>query len=109
MSPEIQLLRSGEVQLPIPSEGIGKLTYPGLESGDICVYSSTAQRTGNEFRLDWMLTQHRAGKVAVGLNGYYYAQVTDDKGSFSEAIPVGPKRSAAVAEGWSLRRPEHQK
>jgi hypothetical protein len=61
---------------------------------------ATDYQTGTEFHLDWMLAQHLPNNIAVGLEGYYYAQVTDDEGVLVNAIPVGSE--GFRSGGWGL-------
>ncbi len=39
-------------------------------------------QTGSELHLDVHLAQHFSPKLALGLDGYYYKQITDDEGPF---------------------------
>jgi hypothetical protein len=43
--------------------------------------SATNYTTGNEFHLEYFLGQHLPGGFALGLAGFYYQQVTNDRGS----------------------------
>jgi len=54
-------------------------------------------QTGQEFHLDYMINQFLSETVAVGLQGFYYKQITADKGSAvilddfkGEAAGIGP-------------------
>lgn len=61
---------------------------------------ATDYRTGTEFHLDWMLAQHLPGKIAIGLEGYIYEQISDDDGRLANAIPVGD--DGFRSSGWGL-------
>jgi hypothetical protein len=62
----------------------------------------TDYTTGTEFHLDWLIGQYFSESFGVGINGYYYQQITDDDGQI-----VGPiNASIPAAEGSaSDRRP----
>ena len=42
----------------------------------------TDYQSGDEFHFDFHLAQHFSSKFAVGLDGYYYKQISKDKGPF---------------------------
>lgn len=57
---------------------------------------ATNYRTGTEFHLDFAVNQFLAESFAVGVNGYYYDQITGDSGS---GAVLGPFESQALAFG----------
>ncbi len=44
--------------------------------------NDTDYQSGSEVHIDFHLAQHFSAKFALGLDGYYYKQITDDDGSF---------------------------
>ena len=44
----------------------------------------TDYRSGNEFHLEFAAMQHLSEKYAIGINGYYYDQITGDSGSATD-------------------------
>lgn len=57
--------------------------------------SDTDYTTGNEMHLDWTLAQHFSESFAIGVTGYWYEQVTDDKGD----LPLGFQASNFKGRG----------
>ncbi|MEY8120690.1 transporter [Falsihalocynthiibacter sp. BN13B15] len=58
----------------------------------------TNYKTGDETHVDWTFAKHFANKTALGLSGYYYAQVESDSGTL-----VGPKNASDFqAYSWGL-------
>jgi hypothetical protein len=65
---------------------------------------ATDYRTGTEVHLGLTVAQHFSKEFAIGLVGYYYDQVSDDKGALAGAIPVGGKgfRSSSLGAGLAV-------
>lgn len=68
--------------------------------------NDTDYQTGQEFHLDYMLNQFLSETVAIGLQGFYYKQVTGDSGSGAllgdfkgEAAGIGPAIMWATKAG----------
>jgi len=85
----------------------GALTWLNMKTGtEISVMpgimfntknSKTEYRSGNEFHVDFMVNQFLAANFALGVQGYYYSQVSGDSGSGArlgsfkgEALGFGP-------------------
>jgi hypothetical protein len=60
--------------------------------------SDTHYTTGDELHIDWTVAQHFSEHFAIGLTGYWYAQVTDDTGE----LPAGFAASAFDASGVGI-------
>ncbi len=71
---------------------------------------ATNYRTGSELHVDLMVAQHLPGNMAVGVNGYYYEQLSDDKGEIIANIPVASEgfKSSGYGLGpaflWTYKR-----
>ena len=57
---------------------------------------ATDYRSGHEFHVEYNVAQH-FGKLALGLNGYYYRQTTDDEVAGAK---VGPDGNRGRAFAW---------
>jgi len=58
--------------------------------------NATDYRSGNEFHVDYALAQS-FGNWSLGLNGYYYKQMTDDKVA---GVKVGPDGNRGQVFAW---------
>jgi len=63
--------------------------------------NATDYRSGHEFHVEYNLAQH-FGNLALGLNGYYYKQTTDDRLAGAKVGPDG-NRGQAFAWGPGVR------
>lgn len=61
--------------------------------------SDTNYTTGDEMHLDWTLSQHFSESFAVALTGYWYEQVTDDKGDAVAGIDIEKFTGSGVGVG----------
>jgi hypothetical protein len=59
-------------------------------------------RSGNEFHLDFLLAQHFAPLLALGVPGYWYKQVTGDDGDALQRLNLGSFRGEAAGIGLAL-------
>ncbi len=72
----------------------------------------THYKTGAELHIDFMLAQHFPNGMALGLNGYYYDQLSDDEGEVISSIPLASEgfRSSGYGLGpaflWTMKREE---
>lgn len=73
---------------------------------------ATNYKTGAELHIDYMLAQHFPNGMGVGLTGYFYEQLSDDKGDVIANIPLATKgfKSSGYGLGpaflWSIKREE---
>lgn len=73
---------------------------------------ATDYKTGAELHIDFMLAQHFPNGMALGLTGYYYDQLSDDKGEVIPNIPLASNgfKSSGYGLGpaflWSIKREE---
>ncbi len=73
---------------------------------------ATNYKTGAELHVDYMLAQHFPNGMAIGVNGYYYDQLSDDKGEVIASIPLASDgfRSSGYGLGpaflWTIKREE---
>ncbi|WP_380057518.1 transporter [Falsihalocynthiibacter sp. SS001] len=63
--------------------------------------SDTDYTTGTEFHLDWMIAKHFSETTAIGLNGYAYQQLTDDKGILAGGLTAADF-NGFKGSGWGL-------
>ena len=62
----------------------------------------THYKTGNEFHLDFSLNQFLAKNFALGAQGYWYKQVTEDSGSGTDLVdPRGETHDLSEFKGES--------
>lgn len=58
--------------------------------------------TGDEVHLDWTIAQHFSERIAVGITGYWYEQVTIDKGTFPAGYTASNFDASAVGIGAAV-------
>lgn len=58
----------------------------------------TDYTTGDELHLDWMIAQHFSENFAIGLTGYWYEQVSGDKGD----LPLGYQADSFKGRGVGI-------
>jgi hypothetical protein len=63
---------------------------------------STEYRSGNEFHMDFLLAHHFSDRIAVGLPGYWYKQVSGDDGDVLDEFNLGSFRGEAAGIGLAL-------
>lgn len=61
--------------------------------------SATNYTTGDEMHLDWTLSQHFSPHFAVALTGYWYEQITHDKGDPVAGIDIEKFSGSGVGVG----------
>lgn len=61
--------------------------------------SDTQYTSGDEMHLDWTFAQHFSESFAIGLTGYWYEQITNDKGSISLGIDVNRFKGKGIGLG----------
>lgn len=70
----------------------------------------TEYKTGAELHIDFIFAQHFPNGMALGLNGYYYDQISDDEGDVIANIPLATEgfKSSGYGVGpaflWSIKR-----
>jgi hypothetical protein len=64
--------------------------------------SDTDYRTGREFHLDWTLTQYFSESFGMGLAGYWYEQISDDKGNLAGGLTAQNDFDGFRGSGWGL-------
>lgn len=73
---------------------------------------ATNYKTGSELHVDYMLAQHFSNGMALGINGYYYDQLSKDKGEIIDSIPLASNGFKSRGYGlgpaflWSIKREE---
>jgi len=76
-----------------PETGIELTAAPGITfNGE---NDDTDYDSGNEFHLEFATMQHLSEKYAIGINGFYYKQITGDSGSATtefkgRVVAIGP-------------------
>ncbi len=65
-----------------PKTGVELTAAPGVTFND--KNRDTDYRSGDEFHLEFAAMQHLSEKYAIGINGYYYNQITGDSGSATD-------------------------
>lgn len=89
---------SGDAQNQIgPLPGTEITVVPGILLNER--NTATDYRTGSEFHADFMINQFLNPGLAVGAQGYYYDQVSDDTGA---GAIFGPQRGRATGVGPAL-------
>jgi hypothetical protein len=68
---------------------------------------ATGYRNGDEFHLDWLIGQHLSQRLAVGATGYWYHQVTGDKGVRPAALFPNGFRGEGVGLGLAVLGTPH--
>lgn len=64
--------------------------------------SDTDYTTGNEFHLDWTATQYFSESFGLGLAGYWYEQISDDKGRLAGGLTAQDDFDGFRGSGWGL-------
>lgn len=62
----------------------------------------TNYTTGNEFHLDWNITQYFSESFGVGFAGYWYEQISDDKGTLAGGLTAQDDFDGFRGSGWGL-------
>lgn len=62
----------------------------------------TEYTSGDEMHLDWTVAQHFSESFAVGLTGYWYEQITQDKGKIPLGIDVNKFMGKGIGIGPTI-------